>query len=170
MTHLAQLLIHLKGEGSQQTVTEILNFTSKNLILTHQRLDFANALEKVRLRFCHNVLMNLYLGGFQCVHSFSKHRRKYAGHVSEKRKRWRERIPSLTIVDSRCAAGPDLLPLCFDWVSRSCQHTFKSKSFSVAYLFGSSSKQNLINKKNSASFYHYFSKSQEETVNALFVE
>ena len=66
--------------------------------MTHQRLDFANALEKVRLRFCHNVLMNLYLGGFQCVHSFSKHRRKYAGHVSEKRKRWRERIPSLTIV------------------------------------------------------------------------
>ena len=98
MTHLAQLLKHLKGEGSQQTVTEILNFTSKNLILTHQRLDFPNALEKVRLRFCHMVLMNLYLGGFQCVHSFSKHRRKYAGHVSEKRKRWRERILSLTIV------------------------------------------------------------------------
>ena len=44
----------------------------------------------------------------------------------------------------RCVAGPDLLPLCFDWVSRSCQHTFKSKSFSVAYLFGSSSQQNLI--------------------------
>ena len=140
MTHLAQLLKHLKGKGSQQTVTEKLNFTSKNLIQTHQRLDFPNALEKVRLRFCHLVLMNLYLGGFQCVHSFSKHRRKYASHVSEKRKR----ILSLTIVDSRCAAGPDLLPLCFDWVSRSCQHTFKSKSFSVAFLFGSSSNQNQI--------------------------
>ena len=71
-----------------------MNFTSKNLIQTHQRLDFPNALEKVRLRFCHLVLMNLYLGGFQCVHSFSKHRRKYASHVSEKRKR----ILSLTIV------------------------------------------------------------------------
>ena len=94
MTHLAQLLKHLKGKGSQQTVTEKLNFTSKNLIQTHQRLDFPNALEKVRLRFCHLVLMNLYLGGFQCVHSFSKHRRKYASHVSEKRKR----ILSLTIV------------------------------------------------------------------------
>ena len=135
MTHLGQLLKHLKGKGSQQTVTDILNFTSRILIirreLTHQRLDFANALEKVRLRICHTVLMNLYLGGFQCVHSFSKHRRKYAGHVSEKGKR----ILSLTIVESRCAAGPDLLPLCFDWVSRSCQHTFKSKSFSVAYIF-----------------------------------
>ena len=98
MTHLGQLLKHLKGKGSQQTVTDILNFTSRILIirreLTHQRLDFANALEKVRLRICHTMLMNLYLGGFQCVHSFSKHRRKYAGHVSEKRKR----ILSLTIV------------------------------------------------------------------------
>ena len=134
--------------------------------MTHQRLDFANALEKVRLRICHTVLMNLYLGGFQCVHSFSKHRRKYAGHVSEKGKR----ILSLTIVESRCAAGPDLLPLCFDWVSRSCQHTFKSKSFSVAYMFlDRPQNKTYISRRNSVSYYHYFSKSEEEMANA-FVE
>ena len=46
---------------------------------------------------------------------------------------WKKEKDSLSD-NCRCAAGPDLLPLCFDWVSRSCQHTFKSKSFSVAYL------------------------------------
>ena len=67
----------------------------------------------------------------------------------------------------RCAAaGPDLLPLCFDWVSRSCQHTLKLKSFSVAYLFGSSSKQNSIYQEG---ILRLIIMSQEEMVNT-FVE